>query len=69
MKFFAFASVALAAVANVVAAIDAPTVVMNIKALTELSSQTNQMVSGINVVNFALQAPVSSASHGIFQSC
>jgi hypothetical protein len=66
MKFFAFASVALAAVANVVAAIDSATVVMNIKDLTDLSSQTNQMVAGINLVNFAAKAPVSIGSHGMF---
>jgi hypothetical protein len=60
MKFFALACVALAACTSFVAAIDSATVIHNIQVLTELSADTNQMASGINVVNLAVQAPVST---------
>jgi hypothetical protein len=58
MKFFSFASVALAAFTGLVAAMDSTTVINNIKDLTALSDTTNQMVLGITIINFALQAPV-----------
>jgi hypothetical protein len=58
MKFFSFASVALAAFTGLVAAIDPTAVVNNIKALTDLSSSTNDMVASITVVNALIKGPV-----------
>jgi hypothetical protein len=58
MKFFSFASVALAAFTGLVAAIDPNTVVNNIKALTDLSSSTNDMVASITVINVLFVGPV-----------
>jgi hypothetical protein len=60
MKFFSFASVALAAFTGLVAAIDSTTTVNNIMALTDLSSSTTKMVSSINVVTVAVDSQVRS---------
>jgi hypothetical protein len=57
MKFFGIATFALAAFTGLVSAIDSTTVKNDITRLTELSDSTNQMVSSINVVNFAMKAP------------
>jgi CBS domain containing-hemolysin-like protein len=57
MKFFGIATFALAAFTGLVSAIDSTTVKNDINRLTELSDSTNQMVTSINVANFALKAP------------
>jgi hypothetical protein len=57
MKFLGIATFALAAFTGLVSAIDSTTVKDDIVRLTQLSEETNQMVSSINVVNFAIKAP------------
>jgi hypothetical protein len=62
MKFFSFASVALAAFTGLVSAIDSATVITNIQAVADLSAQTNTMVSSITVVNVVVVGPVSACN-------
>jgi hypothetical protein len=61
MKFFGFASLALAAFTGFVSAADSNTVNKDITVITDLSSQANDMVSKLNVVTIPLQGYVRLA--------
>jgi hypothetical protein len=61
MKFFGFASLALAALTGFVSAADSNMVTKDFVEITNLSDQANKMVSGITVVNVLFQGPVSLA--------